>query len=269
MVNSELLYILKGCKVRRLIAVSRVCHYSCICAILLAAGCGASQRTSPGDPANVTVDDILRKSGAAYQGMNSLQARGVLRDCREGAMKIVPVSWDFVRPDKCRLQLGMDVAIISGENWWTYDAAAGQFRKHSQFTRTPIETASFLLSKGVPFFVPSLWTKGSAAFAAGRSSRNERWQLQGVGWHADAPCYVMIRKSQEREELLRVWVDQDRFLLRGWMLSVPLRDGRERPILECSYPELTVDGQLPSDWLQLKPPTPLKTPSAAGTGEQR
>jgi hypothetical protein len=30
-----------------------------------------------------------------------------------------------------------------------------------------------------------------------------------------------------------------------------------------------VDGKLPSDWLQLKPPTPLKAPPASGTAEPR
>ena len=260
---------LNGLRIRWSFIVPRFRGWVCIGALVLGAGCGANQRTAPGDPASVSVDDILRKSGVAYQNLRSLQARGVLRDYREGGLNIKPVSWDFVRPDKCRLQLDMDVAIISGDNWWTYDAAAGQFRKHNQFTRAPIETAAYLLSKGVPFLMPSLLTRGSAAFAAGRSNRNEQWQFQGVGWHADVPCYVMVRKSQEREELLRVWIDQDKYLLRGWMVSVPLRDGRERPILECTYGELTVDGKLPSDWLQLKPPVPIKSPSAPGSGDRR
>ncbi|HVP11447.1 MAG TPA: hypothetical protein VMV94_09710 [Phycisphaerae bacterium] len=209
----------------------------------------------------MSVDDVLRKCGTVYQSLHTLQARGQLGDYREGATKRMSVSWSFARPDKCRLQMGMDVAVVSGQDWWTYDAAAKQFRKHNQFTRTPIETAAYLLSKGVPFIMPALLTRGNGAFALGRAYRGEKWQLQGVGWHADAPCYVVVRKSQEPVQIVRLWIDQDRFLLRGWMISVPTHDGRERPVLECDYPDQIIDGKLPSDWLQLKAPTPVQATS--------
>jgi hypothetical protein len=258
------LHIPNNRRVHSFFAASWVCCCALLGATASIAGCSLNQAASPGDPSTVSADDVLRKCGTAYQSLKTLQASGTLRDYREGTMRNTAIRWDFARPDKCRLQLGTDVAIVSGSNWWTYDAAARQYRKHNQFTRTPVETAAYLLSKGVPFMMPALLTRGQAAFAAGRAGQTEKWQLQGVGWHANAPCYVLTRRSSDRNEVLRVWIDQDSFLLRGWMISVPARENRERPVLECDYTEQVVDGRLPSDWLQLKEPMPATSRPATG-----
>jgi hypothetical protein len=237
-----------------------------LCAVMLTTGCSMNQPAPQGDSSSVSARDVLQKCGVTYQGLSTLQAKGVLRDYRQGGFKTASISWDFARPDKCRLQVGMDVAIVSGQDWWTYDAAAGQYKKHNQFTRTPIDTAAYLLSKGIPFIMPALLTRGQAAFSAGRPGQADQWQLQGVGWHADAPCYVLTRQAQGGDELLRVWIDQDRFLLRGWSVSTPTRDGRERPVLECDYSEQIVDGKMPRDWLQLRAPMGMTATSKPAAG---
>jgi len=233
-----------------------------LAALALPVGCGVlnpSTKTA-GDPSNLAVHDILTRSGEAHRGVQTLRARGTLHDFRQAAPRTALIALDYVRPDRCRLQMDLDVAVVAGEEWWTYDSQAGQYRKHHQFTRAPIETATYLLSKGVPLLLPSLLARGAQAFDGGRPGGAARWELQGVGWYAEAPCYVLVRRGYDREEdeLLRVWIDQDKALLRGWMVSIPGQEGRERPVLECTYSEMAVNAPLPSDWLQLKPPTPIK-----------
>ncbi len=232
---------------------------------LLPVGCSVLGESGKGDLSRLTVNDILSRCGAAHREVQTLRARGRLRDSRQISPRTVPIAWDFFRPDRCRLQIDMDVAIVAGEDWWTYDGQAGEYRKHHQFTRAPIETAAYLASKGVPFLLPSLLNRGEYAFDGGRAGSAARWELQGVGWYAEAPCYVVIRRSYDHTdgEILRVWIDQDKLLLRGWMVSVPVGEGRERPLVECTYLELAANGPLPSDWLQLKPPMPIKVPTTA------
>lgn len=228
--------------------------------LLLPAGCSVLDDAGGGDPSKVAVSDILLRSGATHRAVQTLRAKGWLQDFRQDATRTVPISWDYARPDRCRLQIDMDVAIVAGREWWTYDGKAGRYRKHDQFTRAPIETAAYLMSKGIPFLLPSLLTRGERAFEGGRPGAAGRWELQGVGWYAELPCYVLVRRGFDpgADELLRVWIDQDKALLRGWMVSVPAREGRERPLLECTYSELSANGPLPSDWLQLRPPTPIR-----------
>jgi hypothetical protein len=227
-----------------------------------AAGCSilSPPVKTPGDPSNLAVHDILSRSGEAHRGLQTLRAKGALHDFRQATPRTVTIALDYAKPDCCRLQIDLDVAVVAGPDWWTYDGKAGQYRKHAQFTRAPIETAAYLLSKGIPLLLPSLLARGAQAFDGGRPGGAARWELQGVAWYAGAPCYVLVQRGYDRseEELLRVWIDQDKTLLRGWMVSVPSREGRERPVLECTYSELIVNTPLPSDWLQLKPPTPIK-----------
>jgi hypothetical protein len=238
----------------------------CTAAICLSGGCSAWTAPQRDDPSTVSIDDILQRCGETYRSLTTLQAGGWLRDFRrQTSPRIAPISWQFARPDRCRLQIGMDTAIVSGQDWWTYEAKTGQYKKHRQFTRTPIETASYLISQDVPFLLPVLLSKGASAL---RSGHAEPWRFQGVGWYAGAPCHVLVRGGQDGQTepgttIQRLWIDQDRFLLRGWMISVPGREGRERPLIECAYADLSVDEPLPTDWLQLKAPTPI-TPTAKG-----
>lgn len=175
------------------------------------------------------------------------------------------ISWDFAKPDRCRVQIGMDVAIISGSHWWSYDAKNGRYRKHRNFTRTPQETAAYLLSDGVPFLLPSISSKGLIAFSSGRSGFGRDWRMEGIAWRAERPCYVISRRGlgQESNRILRVWIDQDRFLLRGWALLANTGRGEEQIVMACTYEEMIEDGRMPSDRFRLEQPTPITLPQQA------
>ncbi len=208
-------------------------------------------------------DDILDRCIAAYALVDTLHARGTLSDFRHGARRVAPVAWDLARPDRCRLQIDGDVAIVNGTACWTYRAATGRFMGNRTSTRTPMETSSSLLSDGAPFLVPTIWERGEAAFGKDRRRGYADWQLQGVAWSDERPCYVLFKKMaspSDRESLLRIWIDQDLLLLRRWSLVIPAPDGRERIIMEYADQELIVNRRLPSDIFQLSPPEPLDRP---------
>ncbi|MFH1418420.1 MAG: hypothetical protein ABII12_09075 [Planctomycetota bacterium] len=243
------------------------CGLACAFASLISTGCGPFREhvTDTSESATVTVSDILERCVAAHRGIETLQARGLLRDNRHESQRVEPISWDFAEPDRCRVQIGMNVAIITGSHWWFYDAGSKRYRKHRNFTRTPQETAAYLLSKGVPFLLPSISTKGLAAFSTGRAGCKRDWRMEGVAWLAERPCYVVSRRGRgpETNRILRVWVDQDRFLLRGWALLGENGEGKEQVVMECTYHELLVDRHLPADRFRLKQPTPITLPQQA------
>jgi len=161
----------------------------------------------------------------------------------------------------------MDVAIVHGADCWTYHSATGRYLGNRAVTRTPIETASHHLSEGVPFLLPAIWERGESALDKDRLRGYVGWRLQGVAWSDERPCYVFIKKiaSPDRENLLRLWVDQDLFLIRGWAIVIPTEEGREKTVMECIYHNLVVNGQLPSDAFQLKPPEPIELPDKSAT----
>jgi outer membrane lipoprotein-sorting protein len=219
------------------------------------AGCG-NPSSAPPPSTTFTVDDILGRCVAAYEGARTLQVRGLFRDYRGQTRRVANIAWDFARPNRCRLQIEMDAALVVGENWWVYDSEARRYRQHAQFTRTPMETAAYLLSKGVPFLLPELMTKGAQAFGGTRSGRFVGWRLEGFEWHAERPCYLLARGSRGGEQAtsLRVWIDQDRFVIRGWALLAAAPDGREAVVMGCSYFDILVNETLPPDRFDLQPP---------------
>lgn len=227
-------------------------------------GCPTPQHRPDGPARSISSrDDILDRCVAAYSVVDTFHARGALSDFRHGARRVVPVSWDLARPDRCRLQIDHDVAIVNGNASWTYRAATGRFLGSRTSAQTPIEAATSNLSDGAPFLVPAIWERGEAAFGKDRLRGYADWQLQGVAWSGERPCYVLDRKSASRADRgthLRIWIDQDLLLLREWSLTVPGQDGRERIIMEYADYELAVNRRLPSDIFQLSPPASLDQP---------
>jgi hypothetical protein len=225
------------------------------------AGCWSTGCQNPNPQAktesSISTDLVLDRCVDAFKRLKTLQTRGTLRDDRADSRRISPISWDLARPGKCRLQIGGDLALVIGDNWWTYDAAGGQFRKHKAFTRTPMETAASLVSRGVSFLIPALFTRGEAAFGKSRMRGYAEWRLLGVAWLANRPCYVLARQGRAAEggALLRVWIDQDSYLLRGWDIVRQTTDGREVTILECAYQELVVDEAIPAERFALTAPS--------------
>lgn len=231
------------------------------------AGCGDPQVPATGQVAALSVGELMGRTVDAYSHLTTLHARGVLRDFRRGRRRIEPIRWDFARPDRCRLQVGMDVMIVSGEAWWSYRDDRGRYSSHKPFTRTPIETAAFLLSEDVPLLLPALLTKPAEALGASAAGRFPGWTLRGVGFVAGKPCYVLLREdfNGNRPSRLRLWLDQTTLLLRGWTLSRVRGDGGERVLVGCDYAKIVADGKLPENCFQLLPPAPIPVPADAAS----
>jgi outer membrane lipoprotein-sorting protein len=232
--------------------------------IACAAQCGCeAPRVSQGDPNGaftIRTNEIMDRCVDAYAKARTLSASGTFRDYRTENRRVVPIRWDFARPGKCRLQIDMEVAIVIGDHWWVYDAESGQYKKRRSFTRTPMETAGYLLARGVSFLTPAVFARGEAAFGKSRTRGYLDWKLLGVAWLHERPCYVVAKSmaGKSTTSVLRVWIDQDSYLVRGWDIVGPGDDGREQTVLACMYHELAVNG------VQSGPTFELTAPAALG-----
>ncbi|MFQ5430844.1 MAG: hypothetical protein ACE5E1_11095 [Phycisphaerae bacterium] len=216
--------------------------------------------------ASLTVNDILDRCAGKYQRLRTIRALGLFRDYRGRERKVQPIRWDYVRPDRCRLQIGMDLALIVGKGWWTYDTEAGTFRSHHQITATPIETAGTFLSGGVAFLLPAALKRGRGAFRWGPRDEGG-WRLDGTAWIAGRPCYRLSRAGPGhlRSGRLKLWIDQDQFLIRSWALDLLRKDGRERTAWGCTYLEVAVDELIPASRFRPNKPTPILIPRGEPT----
>lgn len=232
-------------------------------------GCFQPNRDAPTSPgaALTRTDDVLEQCVGAYDRLSTLQVQGVLSDFRHGGRRVVPVSWDFARPARCRLQIDRDVAIIHGADSWTYRAATGRFLGSRSASASPIQSAASVLSDGVPFLLPALWEDGKAALGRDPIRGFAGWKLQGVAWSGDRPCYVFVRRSTSsgRGNLLRLWIDQDLLLIRSWSMVDASEDGREKTIVECAHHHIVTNGRLPPNRFQLQPPEPMELPTPLET----
>ncbi len=239
---------------------------ACACGLLLAGGCARPIDNDTRVEASYSVDDVLERCIQRYSELRTLQARGLVRDYRKGDRRVAKISWDFDGRTRCRAQIEMDVALICGTRWWSFDAASARYRSHRQFTKTPIQTAALLLSDGVPFLLPAIMTTGDRAFHLSRTRAFSDWRLEGVAWHAERPCYVLTRQGwgSYRGGRLRIWIDQDCDLVRGWALVAPVAGKRDEVIVGCSYYDLVENANLPTDRFLFAPPNPILLPEPQG-----
>ena len=237
---------------------------SCLWLLLLclAGGCSLGQGKGNSASSLLTVDDILGRCGEAYLQTQTLQVRGLMRDYRGDQRSVLPISWDYLRPDRCRLQIDMDMALVVGEDWWTYDQAKGRFTSHHETTSTPIETAAYFLSEGMPFFLPDALARGEGTFHARDYRRQAKWTLDGVTWFAERPCYVLTRVGLGRDHGSRwmVWIDQDQFLIRGWVWEAMRPDRRQRTLMGCTYFEVVANHAIAPQRFQVVKPHPIALP---------
>jgi len=230
--------------------------------LCLSGGCGFGQRDDAVASSRMTVDDILGRSADAHLHVRTFQARGLLRDYRGDERKVLPISWDYVRPDRCRLQIDMDVALVVGGDWWTYDHAGGRFQSRRQTTSTPIETAAYFISRGVPFLLPDALGRGKSAFHATDYRRRAKWTLERVTWFAERPCYALARigLGRDRGTRWRLWIDQDQFFVRGWAWEGMPPARRQQTILGCTYYEVIADQPIAPQRFQVVKPQPIVLP---------
>jgi outer membrane lipoprotein-sorting protein len=239
--------------------------------LLACLSCEGPRAEVSGPAASLRVEEVLDRCVTTFTRARTLSAAGVLRDYRTEHRKHDFVRLDLARPDRCRFEMDRLVAIVRGEDWWTYDPATGQFRKHRTFTRTPMETAGYLVSKGVSFLLPAVFVRGEAAFGKSRTLGYRDWRLLGVAWAHERPCYVVgrVAPGQSSETTLRVWIDQDTYLVRGWDVIRPGERGRDETILACMYDELTTNEAIPDEQFSLTGPRMASREGEAisGSGE--
>lgn len=235
--------------------------------VAAAGGCGGPVRSGPASETAMTVERILDRAEGVYTSMQSLEARGYLRDYRGKSRKITPIQWEFKKPEYCRLQLGMNMALVKGRNWWSYDAETERFKSHKETNSTPAETAAYFLSDGIPFLLPAAWNRPRVAF--GPSDSRTPWRLDGVAWTASRPCYVVSREGLGRDSGSRwtLWIDQDRFLIVAWTWDVRVeRENKppvERTVWGCTYEVINTNANIPTDRFRIEKPLPIVLPKQA------
>ncbi len=234
---------------------------------LVQAGCGDPNAGDRATESALTIEGILARAENAYATAQTLEARGYLRDYRGKAKKIAPIQWELRKPDLCRLQIGMNMVLVKGQNWWSYDSEAGRFKSHRETGSTPAETAAYYLSDGIPFLVPAAWNRPKVAF--GPSDARTPWKFDGVAWTAGRPCYVVSREGLGRDGGSRwtLWIDQDRFLIVAWTWNVTMeREDKppvERTVWGCTYEVLSVNQDIPQDRFRIEKPMPIILPKQA------
>ena len=219
--------------------------------------------------ATLTVPGILQRCADRYAGMRTLEVRGQVRDSRRPGDTIeTPVVFEYERPVMFRMQFGRAVVVILDDTWWMYDAANEVYRPRRAFDRTPVQTATFLASDGLSFLTPAVLERGARAFGGPDTRELARWTLAGVEWMTEVPCYVVERSSGggSAGNRLKVWIDQDEFLIRGWAVGPAglratenSRTGGRRVALECIFDHIAVDQPLRPDRFSLNPPDPIET----------
>lgn len=257
-------------------AVPRIVHRVQIAATLIALACLAATVPACNDPAmpsgdaadmSLSVDGILQRCETTYARLNSLEAKGWLRDYRSAERRVVPIRWELARPDQCRMQIDMDMALVKGPNWWSYNHQSEQFKSHRELGGSPIEAAAYFLSDGIPFLLPAAWHRPKVAFGADEA--RGPWRLEGVAWTANRPCYVLSRQGMGRDSGSRwtMWVDQDRFLIVAWTWDVmrPSDDGTPvmKTVWGCTYEVIVANADLSQDRFRIEKPLPIVLPRTA------
>jgi hypothetical protein len=105
-------------------------------------------------------------------------------------------------------------------------------------------------------------SKGARTFNGGHLTGFGAWRLDGVKWQGGHPCYVISRRERAGVDggVWRIWIDQDRFLIRAWTVHVPGPGGEDKMILGCRYQDLVVNQPLRPDCFFLDPPSQIVAP---------
>jgi outer membrane lipoprotein-sorting protein len=230
--------------------------------LLVAGACQRPAAAPESTTASLSASDILDRCISVYRRLTSYSAVGTMRDDRGGKSPPVAIKWEYERPNRMRLALDNSEALVVGDGWWTLDAPGGGWRRHHQFTRTPIITAAHLLSRGVPFLTPMLLTKPDRALSVDSQGGMGAWRLEGADWSGGRPCYVLRRPQQVRDGqgVLRIWIDQDNFVMRSWAISVPGLDGQDESIAGCTFDVVSVDSAISPERFQLSDRTNMGLP---------
>lgn len=250
--------------------ISRPAHGILIC-LLLFTPCACDRNAHVAEMADenasampVTVDDVLSRCGQTYARLKTLRVAGGMVDARRDERRQAPMRIELARPGQCRAQVDMDVAVVDGDAWWTYRAGADGFRAHKSFTKTPIETAVSLMSDGALSLVPSLFIRGEDALERDATGRFVGWRLVGAGWSAGRPCYTLEQRASAKTggAKLRLYIDQDSWLVRRWVLMARRPGGRDAAVLDVTCHELAPEAELPEDAFGRRLPTRIELPDA-------
>lgn len=204
------------------------------CAAL--SGCSAPKETVVAKADALTANDVLDRCADAYMTAGTLRAEGRFDDFRPGGARDVPILWDYRRPGQTRLRMGDRVVIVRDGAWWRFDPAGSGFRSLPGLGGEPMDTAGYFVSEGVGLFAVALPERGREALEMGEPV-GDAWRMDGARWIGQRPCYVLSRPvDPARPSLVRtIWVDQDRYELRGWAMAMALPGAEAQPIVRCEF----------------------------------
>lgn len=238
--------------------------------LLLPAAGGCSQANATRPAHETSVEGILSRCAASYRSARSITATGLIVDQRHSSRRMDPVRWDYVAPDRSRLQIGLYASCIGRDFYWTYDAAADRFYNPVRASPSPIESSAYALTDRALFVPAGLVEKGDALFAM-RDERYEPWRLEGAAWLDGRPCYKLVRRGRGADSVNRwtLWIDQDTHLLRAWAWHRDRDDGRSDVVWQCTFSDIRLDQAPPEELFREVRPQPIALPgtgSAAATG---
>ncbi len=225
-------------------------------------GCIGPAATTADPDAVLTSAEILRRCAAAYADAQTLSAAGLLRDYRGDRQQVKLIRWDLQRPYRCRLQIEMDVMILGSGGLWIYRSDVNRFASRRAPDGFGLESATADFSAGIPFLLPLLWSKSEQVLGAADPARGPRWRLKGPAWHAERPCYRMTRDGRwgHHAAIVRIWIDQDDFLIRGWSVELAAEGAEPVIVCGCSYFVVTADAAMPDELFHATPPKRIVLP---------
>ena len=223
-------------------------------------GCGPSRELAAA-PRETRPDDVLRRCEAAYARLQTLQLSGVFRDERPGRASVVPIRWDFERPSRCRLQIGMDVMVASRERWWTYRHERRRFLAHTLRSQAALRLGALQLSEGARLVVPEFLLAEPPAREEAPPPRSP-WAFEGLAWVGQRPCYVFNQNGvgNARDEALRIWIDQDTYFICQTRWERHRSEGPPKLLGMCFYDQIAVNQPVADGRFRLDVPEPIFVP---------
>lgn len=213
--------------------------YLLFSASLIAPGCAHHENSIVNGTAitkqALNADAIMRRCAMQYAGAKTTAVAGSFERFDKGQTSQTPVRWESDDNGHTRIEVGPTVALIHGTDWWMLTPTDNTFSPRPTTGKPVHDAAARALTHGA--MLPSLKFSLEARTIATSATATRSWQLQGLSWHADRPCYSLVLQlptttAPRRLELL---IDQDAFLIRAAALLEDRAEYDPQPIWRWSY----------------------------------